>query len=91
MKHIRPTCVRNQLAGKRRRTTNKCEVEAGCGKEGVSGNNVENDGRRTIGGKISLVKDQRQRSIDSWLMKKSRQEYKVSGSRNRQPENAWSK
>ena len=36
------------LAGKRRRTTDKCEVEAGCGKEGVSGKNVENDGKRTI-------------------------------------------
>ena len=32
------------LAGKRKRTTDKCEVEAGCGKEGVSGKNVENDG-----------------------------------------------
>ena len=30
------------LAGKRRRTTVKCDVEAGCGKEGVSGKNVEN-------------------------------------------------
>ena len=36
------------LAGKRRRTTDKCAVEAGCGKEGVSGKNVENDGKRTI-------------------------------------------
>ena len=36
------------LAGKRRRTTDKCEVEAGCGKEGVSGKNVENDGERVI-------------------------------------------
>ena len=36
------------LAGKRRRTTDKCEVEAGCGKDGVSGKNVENDGKRTI-------------------------------------------
>ena len=36
------------LAGKRRRTTDKCELEAGCGKEGVSGKNVENDGERTI-------------------------------------------
>ena len=36
------------LRGKRRRTTDKCEVEAGCGKEGVSGKNVENDGKRII-------------------------------------------
>ena len=36
------------LAGKRRRTTDNCEVEAGCGKEGVSGKNVENYGERTI-------------------------------------------
>ena len=36
------------LAGKRRRTTDKCEVEAGCGKEGVSVKKVENHGERTI-------------------------------------------
>ena len=35
-------------AGKRRKTAVKCAVEAGCGKEGVSGKNVENDGERTI-------------------------------------------
>ena len=35
------------LAGKGRRTTDKCAVEAGCGKEGVSGKNVEIDGERT--------------------------------------------
>ena len=82
------------LADKRRRTTDKCEVEAGGGKESVSGKNVENDGERTIrawDGNISRVKDQRQRSFDSWPMNKSRQEYKASGSRNRQPENIWSK
>ena len=36
------------LADKRRRTTDKCEVEAGGGKENVSGKNVENDGVRNI-------------------------------------------
>ena len=36
------------LAGNRRRTTDKCEVEASCGKEGVSGKNGENDGERAI-------------------------------------------
>ena len=41
-------CFNKHFAGKRRRTTDKCEVEAGCGKEGVSGKNVENDGERTI-------------------------------------------
>ena len=35
------------LAGRRRRTTDKCEVEASCGNEGVSGKNVENYGKRT--------------------------------------------
>ena len=42
-------------------------------------------------GNISRGKDRRQRSFDSWPMKKSRQAYKVSGTRNRQPENTWSK
>ena len=42
-------------------------------------------------GNIFAVRDRRQRSIDSWPMKKSRREYKVSGSRNRQPENTGSK
>ena len=32
-------------------------------------------------GSISLVKDRRRRSFESWLTKKGRQEYKVSGSR----------
>ena len=45
MKHIRPQPVsevfQQTLASKRRRTTDKCEVEAGCGKEGVSGKNME--------------------------------------------------
>ena len=36
------------LAGKSRRTTDKCEEEAGCGKDGVSGKNVKNYGKRTI-------------------------------------------
>ena len=40
-------CFNKTLAGKRRRTTDKCEVEASCGKEGVSGKNVEKDGKRT--------------------------------------------
>ena len=40
---------------------------------------------------ISPVKDRRQRSFGSWPMKRSRQEYKVSCSRNRQQENTWSK
>ena len=39
---------------------------------------------------ISPVKDRR-RSFESWLTKKSRQEYKVSDSRNRKPKNSWSK
>ena len=33
---------------RRRRTTDKCEVEAGRGKEGVSGKNLENDGEKAI-------------------------------------------
>ena len=64
-------------------------------KEGVSGKNVENDWERNhicVGcGNSSPVKDRRQRSFGSWPMKKSRQECKVSGSRNHQPENTWSK
>ena len=40
---------------------------------------------------ISLVKDRRQRSFGRWPTKRSRQEYKVSCSRNRQPENTRSK
>ena len=40
-------CQKCLPAGKRRETTNKCEVEAGCGKEGVSVNNLGNDGERT--------------------------------------------
>ena len=49
MKHLRLSEMFQQtLAGKRRRTTDKCEVEAGCGTEGVSWKNVENDGERTI-------------------------------------------
>ena len=40
--------IQQTLTGKMKRTTNKCEVEAGCGKEGVSVKNVENDGKRTI-------------------------------------------
>ena len=31
------------LQAKRRRTTDKCEVEGGCGKEGEKGNNVEKE------------------------------------------------
>ena len=42
-------------------------------------------------GNISPVKDRRRRSFDSWLTKRSRQKYKVNGSRNRQQENTWSK
>ena len=38
-------CFNKHFAGKRRRTIDKCEVEAGCGNEGVSGKNVENDGK----------------------------------------------
>ena len=41
-------CFNKHLQAKRRRTTNKCEVEAGCGEEGVSVKNVDNDGKRTI-------------------------------------------
>ena len=42
-------------------------------------------------GSICLMNDRRRRSFDSWLTKKSRQKYKVSGSRNRQPKNTWNK
>ena len=49
MKHVRPTVsemFQQTLAVKRRRrTTDKCEVEAGRGKESVSGKNMENDGK----------------------------------------------
>ena len=38
--------LQQTLAGKRT-TTDKSEVEAGCGKEDVSGKSVENDGKRT--------------------------------------------
>ena len=85
MKHVQPTCVRNcqqTLAGKRRRTTDKCEVEV-CGKEGVPGKNVVNDWERAISardvGTFSPVKDQRQRHFDNWPTRKGRREYKVSG------------
>ena len=88
-------CFNMTLAGKRRKATDKCEVEAGCGKEGVSGKNVENDGKRTIPAwdawNILSKKEAEQRGFESWPEKKSTQEYKVSGSRNRQPENTWSK
>ena len=43
------------LAGKRRRTNDKCEVEAGCGKEGVSGKNVENDEEKSLWVKVHKV------------------------------------
>ena len=36
------------LAGKRRKAADKCAVETGSGKEGVSRKDVENDGERTI-------------------------------------------
>ena len=59
-------------------------------KEGVSGKNVENDGGKNhicVGcGNISPVKDRRQRSFGSWPTKKTKQKYKLSGSRNRHPE-----
>ena len=42
------TCFNKHMEAKWRRTTDKCEVEAGCGKEGVSGKNVDNDGKSTI-------------------------------------------
>ena len=43
-------------------------------------------------GNTSPVKeDRRQRSFGSWLTKKSRQECKVSGSRNRQQKSTWNK
>ena len=41
-------CFNKHMQTKGEKTTAKCEVEAGCGKEGVSGKNVENDGKRTI-------------------------------------------
>ena len=36
-------------------------------------------------------KEAEQRGFESSLKKRSRQEYKVSGSRNHEPENTWSK
>ena len=86
-------CFSNHLQAKGEEPLTN-EVEASCGKEGVWGKNVENDGKRTIlagCGNISPVKDRRQRSVDNWPTRKCRLEYKVSGSRNRQPENTWSK
>ena len=85
-------CFNKHFAGKRRRTIDKCEVEAGCGNEGVSGKNVENDGKEPyLRGmwNISPVKDRSRRSFDS--RKKSRQECQVSGSRNRQQKSTWNK
>ena len=52
--------------------TDKCEVEAGCGKEDVSGKNVENDGERDTSSWDVGVKDQRQRSFDNWPTRKGR-------------------
>ena len=69
----------------------KCAVETGSGKEGVSWKNVENEMERTISPLDvgAPVKDRMLRVFGSWLTKKSRQEYKVSGGRNRQPRNTW--
>ena len=99
MKHTRPTCVRsvstNTPADKRRKTAVKCAVEVGGGKEGVPQKDLENDGKRTIlcveCENIFSKEEAEYKGFESWLKKKSRQDYKVSGSRNRQPENTWSK
>ena len=34
--------------GRRRKTTNKCAVETGCGEKGVQWKDLENDGKRTM-------------------------------------------
>ena len=40
-------CFNKHVQAKGERTTDKCAVETGSGKEGVSAKNVENDGERT--------------------------------------------
>ena len=69
--------------------------ETGGEKEGVSWKNVVNDGERTISAWnvriLSPSKKQDKRGFESWPMTRNRQEYKASGSRNRRPENTWSK
>ena len=72
----------------------KRAVETGGGKECVSWKNVENDGERTIFvwdvGIFLQERSKVKRVFESWPTKKSRQEYKVSSCRNRQPEITWS-
>ena len=55
-------CFNEALAGRRRRTTDKCAVETGGGKEGVPGKNVDvRKNHICVGcGNISPVKDRRQ-------------------------------
>ena len=83
-------CFCKHLQEKRRRTTDKCDVEAGCGKEGVSWKNVENDGERAVSardvGTFLQWKIEGRDIFDNWPTRKGRREHKVSGSRNRQPE-----
>ena len=90
-----PDVLQQFSEGKRRETTDKCEVETGCGQKGVPWKDLENDGQKNhmyVGcGNTFSKKDTLQRGFESRLKKKNRQEYKVSGSWNRQPDNAWSK
>ena len=67
-------------AGKRRKNAVKCAMETGCGKEGVSWKNAENDGERTISAwdvGAQMADDEKQAGI--------------SGSRNRQPNSTWNR
>ena len=88
-------CSDKHLQVEGENAADKCAVETGGGEEGVSWKNVENDGERTKSawdvGTFSPAKDRRRGSFGSWLTKKSRQECKVSGSKNRQPKNTWNK
>ena len=86
-------CFNKHLQAKRK-TDDKCAVKTGCGEEGVPWKDLENDGKNRLYvgcGNTFSKKETEQRGFERWLKKKSRQEHKVSGSRNRQPENSWSK
>ena len=73
-------------AGKRRKTADKRAVERGGGKEGVSWKNVEKMGKEPyLRGMWEHFTSERSKA------KKFRQLAEKSISRNRQPENAWSK
>ena len=84
-----PDVLQQFSEGNRRKTTDKRAVETVGGKEGVSWKNVGNDGERTIfAWDVGALFPRKKQSKD---VSRAGKEYKVSGSRNHQPENTWSK